>query len=92
MTRNGATEMIDTNNAGEVVEAGPFRIRLLLIAVLTALAVTATALVITATPLHNTQQAGGVPGVRAGPGQQRQGRHRRRCCRWTFPRRESSPR
>ena len=58
MTRNGATEMIDTNNAGEVVEAGPFRIRLLLIAVLTALAVTATALVITATPLQNTQQAG----------------------------------
>ena len=57
MTRNGVTEMIDTKDAGAVVDAGRRRIRLLLIAVLAALAVTATALVVIATPPHSTHQA-----------------------------------
>ena len=58
MTRNGVTEeMIDRKDAGAVVDAGRRRIRLLLIAVLAALAVTATALVVIATPPHSTRQS-----------------------------------
>jgi hypothetical protein len=57
MTKNGITEMIDTKDAGAVVDAGRRRIRRLLFAVLAALAVTATALVLLATPPHNSQQS-----------------------------------
>ena len=49
--------MIDTKDAGAVVDAGRRRIRLLLFAVLAALAVTATALVVIATPPHSTRQS-----------------------------------
>jgi hypothetical protein len=55
MTKNGVTEMIDTKDAGAVVDAGRRRIRLLLLAVLAALAVTATALVLIATPPDSGQ-------------------------------------
>jgi hypothetical protein len=57
MTKNGVTEMIDTKDAGAVVDAGRRRIRRLLFAVLAALAVTATALVLIATPPHSSQQS-----------------------------------
>ena len=57
MTRNGVTEMIDMKDAGAVIDAGRRRIRLLLFAVLAALAVTATALVVIATPPHSTRQS-----------------------------------
>ncbi|MDT5307814.1 MAG: hypothetical protein QOE48_3492 [Mycobacterium sp.] len=67
MTKNGITEMINTKDAGAVVEAGRRRIRLLLFAVLVALAVTATALMLIATPPHSTHQS--APGCLAfGPG------------------------
>ncbi|WP_235683226.1 hypothetical protein [Mycolicibacterium fluoranthenivorans] len=57
MTKNGVTEMIDTKDAGAVVDAGRRRIRRLLFAALAALAVTATALVLVATPPQSSQQS-----------------------------------
>jgi hypothetical protein len=57
MTKNGVTEIIDTKDAGLVVDAGRRRIRLLLVAALAALAVAATALVLIATPPHSTHQS-----------------------------------
>lgn len=57
MTKNGVTEMIDTKDAGAVVEAGRRQIRLLLLGILAALAVAAAALVVIVTPPHGSQQS-----------------------------------
>lgn len=60
MTKNGVTELLDTTDAGAVVAAGRSRIRLLLFAMLAALAVAATALVVIATPPHGTGRSDSV--------------------------------
>lgn len=57
MTKNGVTEMIDTKDAGAVIDASRRRIRLLLLAVLAALAVAAAALVLIATTPQSSQQS-----------------------------------